>query len=67
MAENEIDTLQDKSKENIQKIYSKYGISDLLLADGSYNQNKFAPFIVTEGYTTDALSGLQTSKFVKEF
>ena len=67
MAENEIDTLQDKSKENIQKIYSKYEISDLLLADGSYNQSKFAPFIVTEGYTTDALSGLQTSKFVKEF
>lgn len=67
MAEKEIDTLQDKSKENIQNIYSKYGISDLLLADGSYNQSKFAPFMITEGYTTDALSGLQTSKFVKEF
>jgi len=40
---------------------------ELLNADGSYNQSKFAPFIVTEGYTTDALSGVKTSDFVKEF
>jgi hypothetical protein len=40
---------------------------ELLNADGSYNQSKFAPFMVTEGYTTDALSGVKTSEFVKEF
>jgi hypothetical protein len=48
-------------------VYEKYGLLELLNADGSYNQSKFAPFIVTEGYTTDALSGVQTSDFVKEF
>jgi hypothetical protein len=29
--------------------------------------NKFAPFLITEGYTTDALSGIQSSDFVKEY
>lgn len=67
LAESELEALQDKSKETVQQVYSKYGITELLLPDGSYNQSKFAPFVVTEGYTTDALSGLQTSKFVKEF
>lgn len=66
-AENELDLSGDKSKENVQKIYEKYGLLELLNADGSYNQSKFAPFIVTEGYTTDALSGVKTSDFVKEF
>ena len=66
-AESELDLSGDKSKENVQKIYEKYGLLELLNADGSYNQSKFAPFIVTEGYTTDALSGVKTSDFVKEF
>lgn len=66
-AENELDLSGDKSKENVQKVYEKYGLLELLNADGSYNQSKFAPFIVTEGYTTDALSGVKTSDFVKEF
>ena len=66
-AESELDLSGDKSKENVQKVYEKYGLLELLNADGSYNQSKFAPFIVTEGYTTDALSGVKTSDFVKEF
>lgn len=66
-AEKELDILKDKSPDKIKEIYDKYGISELLNADGSYNQRKFAPFMVTEGYTTDALSGLKDSDFVKEY
>lgn len=66
-AERELDLSQDKSPDNIKAIYEKYGITSLLNADGSYNQSKFAPFMVTEGYTTDALSGLKNSDFVTEY
>ena len=66
-AERELDMLRDKSPEKIKEIYDKYGILELLNSDGSYNQRKFAPFMVTEGYTTDALSGLKNSNFVKEY
>ena len=66
-AENDIDLSGDKSPENVKQIYEKYGITSLLNADGTYNQSKFAPFMITEGYTTDALSGLKESEFVKEF
>ena len=59
--------LRDKSPEKIKEIYDKYGILELLNSDGSYNQRKFAPFMVTEGYTTDALSGFKNSNFVKEY
>ena len=65
-AEQEI-KLSDKSPEKIKQIYEKYKLLDLLNPDGSYNLNKFAPFIITEGYTTDALSGLTSSDFVKEY
>ena len=66
-AENDIALSNDKSPENIKQIYEKYGISSLLNPDGTYNQSKFAPFMITEGYTTDALSGVKTSKFVVEY
>lgn len=66
-AEKELDVLKDKSPSKVKEIYEKYGISELLNSDGSYNQRKFAPFMVTEGYTTDALSGLKDSDFVKEY
>lgn len=66
-AEAEVDLLENKSKENIRQIYESHNLLDLLNADGSYNMSKFAPFMVTEGYTTDALSGLTDSDFVKEF
>ena len=66
-AENDIELSGDKSPENIKQIYEQYGILSLLNADGTYNQSKFAPFMITEGYTTDALSGLKTSEFVVEY
>lgn len=67
LAEQEIELTKNKSKENIKQIYEKYNLTDLLKADGSYDMSKIAPFILTEGYTTDALSGLKTSDFVKEY
>jgi hypothetical protein len=66
-AERDIDLSGDKSPENVKAIYEQYGITSLLNADGTYNQSKFAPFMVTEGYTTDALSGVKESDFVVEF
>jgi hypothetical protein len=66
-AERELDLSTDKSPEHVKSIYEKYGITSLLNADGTYNQSKFAPFMVTEGYTTDALSGLKSSDFVTEY
>lgn len=66
-AERELELSSNRSKEYIKTVYDKYGLFDLLNADGSYNQAKFAPFMITEGYTTDALSGLKDSEFVKEY
>ena len=66
-AERDIDLSGDKSPENVKLIYEQYGITSLLNADGTYNQSKFAPFMVTEGYTTDALSGIKESDFVVEY
>lgn len=66
-AEKDIDLSGDKSPENVKAIYEQYGITSLLNADGTYNQSKFAPFMVTEGYTTDALSGIKESDFVVEY
>lgn len=66
-AEADIELSGDKSPENVKSIYEQYGISSLLNVDGTYNQSKFAPFMVTEGYTTDALSGLKPSDFVMEY
>lgn len=66
-AERDIDLSNDKSPEHIKEVYEQYGITSLLNVDGTYNQSKFAPFMVTEGYTTDALSGIKESDFVTEF
>lgn len=66
-AERDIDLSGDKSPENVKSVYEQYGITSLLNADGTYNQSKFAPFMVTEGYTTDALSGVKESDFVVEY
>ena len=66
-AERELDTKSDPTPEERREVYEKYKITELINADGTYNQQKFAPFIVTEGYTTDALSGIKSSEFVKEF
>lgn len=66
-AERDLDLSADKSPKYVRQIYEQYGIASLLNADGTYNQSKFAPFIITEGYTTDALSGLKSSDFVVEY
>ena len=66
-AERDIDLSNNKSPEHIKEVYEQYGITSLLNADGTYNQSKFAPFMVTEGYTTDALSGIKPSDFVVEY
>lgn len=62
-AESEIKLLNNPSEQQIVKIYEKYGLHDLVNSDGTINRSKFAPFIVTEGYTSDAI-GLHESKFV---
>ena len=66
-AERELDLSEDKSPNKRREVYEQYGITSLLNADGTYNQSKFAPFMVTEGYTTDALSGIKESDFVVEY
>lgn len=66
-AENDLELSNDKSPEHVREVYERYGITSLLNADGTYNQSKFAPFMVTEGYTTDALSGIKPSTFVSEY
>ena len=63
--ENEIALLGNKpSPEQISNIYEKYGLKDLLKADGTPNPNKFGAFIVAEGYTTEN-NGIKRSPFVK--
>ena len=63
--ENEIALLGNKpSPQQISNIYEKYGLKDLLKADGTPNPNKFGAFIVAEGYTTEN-NGIKKSPFVK--
>lgn len=63
--ENEIALLGNKpSPQQISNIYEKYGLKDLLKADGTPNPNKFGAFIVAEGYTTEN-NGIKRSPFVK--
>lgn len=64
-AESEIKLLVNPTEEQIAAIYKKYNLDDLLNADGTINRSKFAPFMVTEGYTTDT-NGIHDSKFVYE-
>ena len=45
-------------------ILEKYGLTDLLKADGTPDEKKFGAFIVTEGYTTER-NGIKRSDFVK--
>lgn len=66
-AEQDLDLSNDRSPEHIRQVYEQYGITSLLNADGTYNKSKFAPFMITEGYTTDALSGIKESDFVTEY
>lgn len=65
-AQAEIKLLGDNiSSEQIREIYETYNLGDLLTSDGTPNPKKFAPFIVTEGYTTEK-NGITDSEFVKK-
>lgn len=63
-AEAEVELLgKNASTEAIANIYKEYGLDDLLNHDGSLNKKRFAPFIVTEGYTTEN-NGITNSSYV---
>ena len=63
-AEAEVELLgKNASTEAIASIYKEYGLDDLLNHDGSLNKKRFAPFIVTEGYTTEN-NGITNSSYV---
>nr|DAF63666.1 MAG TPA: hypothetical protein [Podoviridae sp. ctz6O13] len=67
-AERQLEALGRVPNENdYRRIYNGLGIGSLLKANGKPNEAKFGAFLVTEGYTTDALSGLKPSAFVKEY
>lgn len=63
-AEKELE-LTKKTPEDYKRIYTKYKLNDLLDANGIPNMNKFAPFLVTEGYSTES-NGLKKSNFIYE-
>lgn len=63
-AEAEVELLgKNASTEAVANIYKEYGLDDLLNHDGSLNKKRFAPFIVTEGYTTEN-NGITNSSYV---
>lgn len=66
--EAQLDALgREPSVEEVQRVYESAGLAGLLKADGTPDESKFGAFLVTEGYTTDALSGIKPSDFVKEY
>lgn len=66
--EEKIDALGREPKpEDYTKFMEEEGLTALLKPDGTINQDKFGAFLVTEGFTTDKLSGISESKFVKEY
>lgn len=65
-AEAEMKEYGDKlTPEVAGKILENHGLSQLLREDGKPDVSKFAPFIVTEGYTLDT-NGIKDSDFVKK-
>lgn len=63
-AMNEIKGLGNTSPQQIQAIKAKYHLDQYLKDDGTPNPKHTAPFILTEGYTTEK-NGIQDSDFVK--
>lgn len=63
-AMNEIKGLGNTSPQQIQAIKAKYHLDQYLNDDGTPNPKHTAPFILTEGYTTEK-NGVQDSDFVK--
>lgn len=66
--EAEIDLLgPNATAAEVKALYEKSGLGSLLKANGQPDETKFGAFLVTEGYTTDALSGIKESPMVKEY
>lgn len=64
-AENEIQLLgENPNLEQVANIYKEYGLNELLNSNGQINPNKFAPFIMVEGYTTEA-NNIVDSEYIK--
>lgn len=65
-AEEQVAALGNRATANdVKRIFNNAGLSSLVKADGTLNESKFGAFLVTEGYTTDQLSGIKPSAFVK--
>ena len=63
-AMNEIKGLGNASPQQVQAIKAKYHLDQYLEDDGTPNPKHTAPFILTEGYTTEK-NGIEDTAFVK--
>ena len=63
-AMNEIKGLGNVSREQVEAIKAKYHLDQYLKDDGTPNPKHTAPFILTEGYTTEK-NGIEDTAFVK--
>ena len=63
-AMNEIKGLGNVSPQQVQAIKAKYHLDQYLKDDGTPNPKHTAPFILTEGYTTEK-NGIEDTAFVK--
>lgn len=63
-AMNEIKGLGNASREQVEAIKAKYHLDQYLKDDGTPNPKHTAPFILTEGYTTEK-NGIEDTAYVK--
>ncbi len=63
-AMNEIKGLGNASPQQVQAVKAKYHLDQYLKDDGTPNPKHTAPFILTEGYTTEK-NGIEDTAFVK--
>ena len=63
-AMNEIKGLGNASREQVEAIKAKYNLDQYLKDDGTPNPKHTAPFILTEGYTTEK-NGIEDTAYVK--
>ena len=63
-AMNEIKGLGNASREQVEAIKAKYHLDQYLKDDGTPNPKHTAPFMLTEGYTTEK-NGIEDTAYVK--
>ena len=63
-AMNEIKGLGNASKEQVEAIKAKYNLDQYLKDDGTPDPKHTAPFMLTEGYTTEK-NGIEDTAYVK--